>query len=300
MTKKFSGALTALITPMKNQRFDHDAMATLIEQQLSAGIDGLVPCGTTGEGATLAPDEHAEVVRFVVERVADRVPVIAGAGSNNTQRAIDLQRMVKEAGADGALQVTPFYNKPNQRGLEAHFLAIVEAAPLPTILYNVPGRTSCDLLPGTVAKLAQDPNIVAIKDATGSAARAQALRNAVPQDFALLSGEDAFILPFLALGGDGVISVMSHVAPAKVATLIDAFVAGDLPRAQALAKALLPLADLMFVDTNPIPVKTACAAMGLCEQEFRLPLVPMEPKQRTEFVNTLRQVAGALDVEIAQ
>ena len=297
MAKIFSGALTALITPFKNNQFDREAMDRLIEQQISAGIDGLVPCGTTGEGATMQPDEQAEIVRFVVERVAGRVPVIAGAGANSTQRAIELQKRVKEAGADGALQVTPYYNKPNQRGLQAHFLAIVEAAPLPTLLYNVPGRTSCDLLPASVAELAKNPHIVGIKDATGSAARAQALRNVGGDDFCLFSGEDAFILPFMALGGDGVISVMSHVAPASVAAMIDAIQAQNWAQARRLAAALLPLADLMFVDTNPIPVKTACAAMGLCEEEFRLPLLAMEDEQKGPFIRKVRQLIQALKSE---
>lgn len=297
MAKRFSGALTALITPFKNNAFDREAMDRLIEQQITAGIDGLVPCGTTGEGATMQPDEQAEIVRFVVERVAGRVPVIAGAGANNTQRAMDLQKLVKEAGADGALQVTPYYNKPNQRGLQAHFTAIVEAAPLPTLLYNVPGRTGCDLLPETVGELAKNPHIVGIKDATGSASRAQALRNAVDDDFSLFSGEDAFILPFMALGGDGVISVMSHVAPASVAGLIDAVQAQNWQRARKLSAALLPLADHMFVDTNPIPVKTACAAMGFCEEEFRLPLLAMQEDKKGPFVRKLRQLIQSLKDE---
>ncbi|MFH1810453.1 MAG: 4-hydroxy-tetrahydrodipicolinate synthase [Pseudomonadota bacterium] len=288
MTARFSGAMTALITPFKNGEFDRDAMAGLIEQQLAAGIDGLVPCGTTGEGATLEPEEHAQVVRFVVEQVKGRVPVIAGAGSNNTKKAIALQKLVKECGADATLQVTPYYNKPNQAGLLAHFSAIVEACAHPTILYNVPSRTGCDMLPATLGELARNPSIVGVKEATGSVARAQEVLNAVPEGFAVLSGEDAFVLPLLAMGGHGVISVMSHVAPHKLAGLIDAHAAGEVARARQLARELACLAQLMFVDTNPIPVKTACAAMGLCREEFRLPLVPMSADKKADLLSRLR------------
>jgi 4-hydroxy-tetrahydrodipicolinate synthase len=288
MTARFGGALTALITPFRDGVLDRDAMAGLIEQQLGGGIDGLVPCGTTGEGATLEPDEHAAIVRFVVEQVRGRVPVIAGAGSNSTRRAIALQQAMKAAGADATLQVTPYYNKPNQPGLIAHFRAIVEACPHPTILYNVPGRTGCDLLPATVGELARNPNIVGVKEATGSVARAQEVLNAVPAGFAVFSGEDAFILPLLAMGGHGVISVMSHVAPHRVAGLIDAHAAGEIARARQLARELSCLAPLMFVDTNPIPVKTACAAMGLCREEFRLPLVPMAADKKADLISRLR------------
>jgi 4-hydroxy-tetrahydrodipicolinate synthase len=228
-------------------------------------------------------------VRFVVEQVRGRVPVVAGAGSNDTHKAIALQKMVKEAGADGALQVTTYYNKPNQRGLLAHFRAIVEACPFPTLLYNVPGRTGCDLLPKTIGELAKNPSIVGVKEATGSVARAQEVLNAVPRDFAVLSGEDAFILPLLAMGGHGVISVMSHVRPAQVASLVDAHHQGDMARARDFARELTPFSKLMFVDTNPIPVKTACAAMGLCREEFRLPLVPMDSAERARFIADLSE-----------
>jgi 4-hydroxy-tetrahydrodipicolinate synthase len=290
MAVKFRGALTALITPFKNGAFDRDAMANLIEQQLAAGIDGLVPCATTGEGPTLTLDEHRSIMRFVVERVHGRVPVIGGAGSNNTRHAIELQKMVKEAGADGALQVTPYYNKPNQRGLIAHFRAIVDACPLPTLLYNVPGRTGCDLQPKSVSELAKHPSIVGIKEATGLAARAQEIINLVPPDFAVLSGEDAVILPLLAIGGHGVISVVSHVAPAAVVGLCDAAQKNDSAAAQRYSRQLAPLARLLFFDTNPIPVKTACAALGLCCEEFRLPLVPMEAEERAKFVADLKAI----------
>ncbi|MBN2362168.1 MAG: 4-hydroxy-tetrahydrodipicolinate synthase [Deltaproteobacteria bacterium] len=293
MAVQFRGAMTALITPFRDGAFDRDAMAGLIEQQLGAGIDGLVPCGTTGEGATLTLDEHRTVVRFVVEQVRGRVPVIGGAGSNNTHHAIELQKLVKEAGADGALQVTPYYNKPNQRGLVAHFRAVVDACPLPTLLYNVPGRTGCDLQPRSVSELAQHPSIVGIKEATGLAARAQEILNLVPPDFAVLSGEDAVILPLLAIGGHGVISVVSHVAPAAVAGLCDAAQQNDAVTARRLARQLAPLARLLFVDTNPIPVKTACAALGLCREELRLPLVAMEPADRDRFVADLRAIGVA-------
>lgn len=289
MTKAFSGAFTALVTPFKNGAFDPEAMDRLIENQLAAGIHGLVPCGTTGEGATLAPQEHAEVVRFVVQQVKGRVPVIAGAGSNNTQKAIDLQRLCKEAGADATLQVTPYYNKPNQRGLLAHFRAIVDACPHPTVLYNVPGRTNCDMQAATVVELSNHPSIVGVKEATGSPARAQDILRQVPKDFAVLSGEDAFVLPLLAMGGHGVISVMTHVVPSWVSTMYNSYHAGDINKARELARKLAPVADLMFVDTNPIPVKTAVAAMGICQEEFRLPLVKMPAEQRLDLLAKLKQ-----------
>lgn len=289
----FSGSFVALITPFKNGSVDEAAFKAFVKWQIDEGTDGLVPCGTTGEGATLTMDEHRSVVRFVVEQVRGRVPVIGGAGSNSTRHAIALQQLVKEAGADGALQVTPYYNKPNQRGLIAHFRAVVEACPLPTLLYNVPGRTGCDLQPRSVAELAKNPSIVGIKEATGLAARAQEILNLVPADFAVLSGEDAVILPILAIGGHGVISVISHVAPAAVAGLCDAALKNDAATAQRLSRQLAPLAKLLFIDTNPIPVKTACAALGLCSEEFRLPLVAMEHDERAKFVSDLR----ALGVE---
>lgn len=278
----FRGALTALITPLRGDRVDEDALAALVEQQISAGIDGLVPCGTTGEASTLSTAEHLRAVEVVVQAARGRVPVLAGAGANDTRHAIELARGCKQLGATGTLQVTPYYTKPTQAGLVAHFTAIAEASGLPVVVYNVPGRTGCDLLPETVAQLARHPEIVGIKEATGDMVRAMRIRELVGEgsDFSLLSGDDFTILPFLALGGHGVISVTSNVAPAWVAGLCDAAAAGDWEAARAHHYRQLPLARALFGQSNPIPVKAAMALLGRCGPEMRLPLLAIDPASR--------------------
>lgn len=278
----FRGALTALVTPLRNDRVDEDALVRLVEQQISAGIDGLVPCGTTGEASTLSLSEHLRVVEIVVREARGRVPVLAGAASNDTRKAVEIARACKQLGADGTLQVTPYYTRPTQAGLVAHFTAIAEASDLPVVVYNVPGRTGVDLLPDTVAELARHPKIVGIKEATGDLNRAARLRELLGPNsrFSLLSGDDFTVFPFLALGGHGVISVTSNVAPQWVASLIDAAAAGRWDEARAVHDRHYPLARALFTQPNPIPVKAAMALLGRCAPDMRLPLVAIDPHSR--------------------
>ena len=275
--KQFSGALTALVTPFGDDgRVDDGALARLVEAQIAGGIDGLVPCGTTGEAATLSHAEHIRVVEVVTQTAAGRVPILAGAGSNSTREAIELARACKELGVDGTLQVVPYYNKPPQAGLVAHFEAIANAVALPVVLYNVPSRTGRDMVPETVATLAGHPNIVGIKDATGDLHVAARLRELCGDDFCLLSGDDFTLLPFLAVGGDGGVSVVSNPAPALVSELCQAVAAGDLPRARRLHQRQLCLTRLLFRDPNPIPAKAAMHLLELCGPAVRLPLRPLD------------------------
>lgn len=272
----FRGAYTALVTPMKDGRVDDDALSQLVEAQIAGGIDGLVPCGTTGEASTLSHAEHVHVVEVVMRVAKGRVPVLAGAGSNSTREAIDLARACKELGVAGTLQITPYYNRPSQAGLVRHFKGIADAVPLPMVLYNVPSRTSCDMEPETVAELAKHPMIRGIKEATGGMHRASQIRELVGDDFDLLSGDDFSLLGFLATGGDGVISVVTNVAPDLMTTLCKAVAAGDLAAAQAANARQLPLSRLLFADANPVPAKHALHLMGMCETEVRSPLVELD------------------------
>jgi 4-hydroxy-tetrahydrodipicolinate synthase len=285
----FEGAITALITPMRDGEVDRSALQDLVELQISEGIQGLVPCGSTGEAATLSREEQATVMRTVVQQARGRVPVIAGAGSNSTRKAIQLSRMAAEAGVDGLLHVTPFYNKPTQAGLVAHFRAISEATELPVILYNVPGRTGCDLLPETVARLAAVPHVVGIKEATGSVARGQQVLAACPRDFVVLSGDDATCMALCTLGAHGVISVVSNLVPGAVARMIAAARAGRLEEARGIHYRLLPLVDLLFIESNPIPVKAAMSLLGRSANELRLPLLPLEGEKLERLRAELRR-----------
>ncbi|MCA9689795.1 MAG: 4-hydroxy-tetrahydrodipicolinate synthase [Nannocystaceae bacterium] len=278
----FSGAFTALVTPMKQgdagaPKVDDDALARLVERQIAGGIDGLVPVGTTGESATLSPREHVHVVKLVTEVARGRVPILAGAGANNTAEAIELTRACAELGVAGTLHVTPYYNKPTQEGLVAHFTAIADAVDLPIVLYNVPSRTSCDMAPETVATLARHRNIVGIKEATGDMHKAARIRELCPPPFAVLSGDDFSLLPFLSLGCDGVISVVSNVIPGELARLCAAARDGRMDEARALHFRQLALSRALFTVVNPIPVKAALAMLGLCGPAIRLPLVPLDP-----------------------
>ncbi|HEY7956825.1 MAG TPA: 4-hydroxy-tetrahydrodipicolinate synthase [Polyangia bacterium] len=289
----FVGAMTALVTPMRDGRIDGEALGALVEAQIAAGIDALVPCGTTGESATLTAEEQAQVIGVVVKAARKRVPVIAGAGSNATDRAIALSRAAAKAGADGLLHITPYYNRPTQEGLYQHFRAIALAVPLPTVLYNVPARTGCDLLPETVARLCELDAIVGLKEATGSVQRTQQVIAKVGERLAILSGEDAVNLPLYAVGARGCISVVSNVAPGLVAEAWDAFASGDLARARALHYRSLPLAEALFCEANPIPAKTALAMMmpGKITPELRLPLVPMTPAGQEKLRAALRDLS---------
>jgi 4-hydroxy-tetrahydrodipicolinate synthase len=287
----FQGVFTALVTPFRGDAVDEQALRRLVDEQIAAGIDGLVPVGTTGESPTLTHEEHVRVIKVVVDAAAKRVPVIAGTGSNSTREAIEMSQAAREVGADGLLLVTPYYNKPGQENLYRHFKAVVEAVPLPTVLYNIPGRTGIDLLPETVARLAAEvPQIVAIKEATGSALRAMQIIARLGDRLAVLSGEDAVTFPLYALGARGVISVVSNVAPADMSAMWDAAAAGDWKRARALHYKLLPLSEGLFVETNPIPVKAALSMMGRIADELRPPLYPMASGAREKLRATLRDL----------
>jgi 4-hydroxy-tetrahydrodipicolinate synthase len=275
MQFKLEGAMTALVTPMRGGAVDAPALAELVEAQIAGGIDGLVPCGTTGESATLSHEEHAEVVRLVVKAAGKRIPVIAGAGSNSTAEAIALSRAARAAGADALLQITPYYNRPTQEGLYQHFRAIADAVPLPIVVYNVPGRTGCDLSVETLVRLAALDAIVGVKEATGTVQRSQQILAKLGDRLTVLSGEDAINYPLYAIGARGCISVVSNVAPKLVAEIWDAALAGDHARARTLHLRSLELADALFLESNPIPAKAALAMMGTIGPEIRLPLHPM-------------------------
>jgi 4-hydroxy-tetrahydrodipicolinate synthase len=273
----FKGSIVAIVTPFKDGELDEEAYRELIEFQIEKGTSAIVPTGTTGESATLSMEEHARVLDVAVKAVNKRVPVIAGTGGNNTNEAIELTAHAKRVGADATLQVTPYYNKPTQEGLYQHFKAVAKAAPLPQVLYNVPGRTSVNLLPATVARLAELPEVVAIKEASGNLVQMAEIVNLVGDKIDLLSGDDNLTLPVLALGGTGVISVVANIVPGDTADMVSAWERGDFGRSKELFYRLLPLCQAMFYETNPIPVKTALALMGKMKGEFRLPLVPISP-----------------------
>ncbi len=270
------GSLVAIVTPMSDDgALDLDALRRLVDWHIAEGTDGIVIVGTTGESPTVSYDEHCSLIRVAVEQAAGRVPVIAGTGGNSTAEAIELTECAKRAGAQAGLSVVPYYNKPTQEGLYQHYKKIAEAVDLPLILYNVPGRTVADLSNDTTLRLAQVPGIVGIKDATGNMERAGDLLRRAPKDFALYSGDDASGLPFMLLGGHGVISVTANVAPKLMHEMCVAAFAGNLERARELNNALLPLHNKLFVEANPIPVKWACAEMGLIPSGLRLPLTPL-------------------------
>jgi len=274
----FKGAFTAIVTPFSGGQIDTQALRNHVDFQIEKGINGLVPCGTTGEASTLSHNEHIEVVRITVEHAAGRVPVIAGSGSNSTTEALELTRRVKEVGADAALMITPYYNKPTQEGLYQHFSTIAKEVDIPIMLYNVPGRTGINMLPETVARLAKIPNIVGLKDATSDLKQASYTHQLTPDDFVILSGEDALVYPLMAVGGSGVICVTSNILPGEMAQLCQRFFDGDIAGAAELHHRLLPMCDALFVETNPIPVKAALAMMGRIENELRLPLIPISDK----------------------
>ena len=271
----FSGTFTALITPFKNGEVDVEALEGLVEFQIEHGVNGLVPCGTTGETPALSEEEDRVVVETVVRVAAGRVPVVAGTGSNSTDMAIKYTKMAKEVGADGSLQVAPYYNKPTQEGLFRHFTAIAESTDLPLILYNIPGRTSVTISAETMARLAEIPNIVGVKDSTLSMNMISDIKRGCGEEFDILSGDDPMTLPLIALGGVGAISVASNVAPGAVSDMVGALLQGAWERGRELHYELLPLFRALFVETNPIPVKTAASLLGLCSDEMRLPMIPL-------------------------
>lgn len=284
----FHGSLVAIVTPFKKGKLDEKALGDLIDWQIAQGTHGIVPCGTTGESATLTHEEHERVVAFTVEAAARRVPVIAGSGSNSTTEAIALTKHAKKAGADGALLITPYYNKPTQEGLYRHYKAVAEAVDLPIVLYNIPGRTSVNMLPQTVARLASIKTIVAIKEGSGSLQQVSDIIQSCGERMAVLSGDDALTLPMMALGARGVITVTANIVPKDMAKMVEAFAAGKLKDAQKLHYKMSPLFAALFFETNPIPVKEALGMMGKCAAELRLPLCPMAADTRDKLSRALK------------
>ena len=287
----FKGSMVALVTPMKaDLTLDWDALHKLVEWHIAEGTHGIVAMGTTGESATLGFEEHIDVVRKVVDQVNGRVPVVAGTGANSTTEALELTELAKDAGADGCLLVTPYYNKPTQEGLFLHHKYVADRVVIPQLLYNVPGRTAVDMQPETVARLAKLDNIVGIKEATGSIDRLKAIQSLVNDDFLLLSGDDETAVDFMAAGGHGEISVTANVAPAMVAKMCELALAGKVEEAREIDQKLLAVHKAMFVEANPIPVKWALAQMGYVSEAIRLPLTPLSSPFHAQVIDALRQI----------
>jgi len=287
------GCLTALLTPFRGGEIDFAALERLVDAQIAGGVQGVVPCGSTGESATLTHDEHIRVVEAVVRLARGRVPVIAGTGSNSTAEAVRLTRAAEEVGAAGALLLSPYYNKPTQDGIYQHYAAVAAATKLPIIAYNIPARTASNILPETIVRLSHIENVVGVKEASGSLQQVIEIIAGAEPGFAVWSGDDVMTLPIVAAGGAGAIAVSSNVIPGRFVAFTDALLAGDLARARDLMYDLLPLvrALTMSFEVNPIPVKTAAALVGLCAEEFRLPLTPMSPGNRTQLERVLREHA---------
>ncbi len=283
----FKGAIVAIVTPFKNGEVDEEALRELIEFQIENGTDGIVPCGTTGESATLSHEEHDRVIEIAIDAVKKRVPVIAGTGSNSTREAIRLTKHACEAGADAVLMVSPYYNRPTQEGLYQHYKTVAEEVPIPIFPYNVPSRTGSNVLPETLARLSTISNIVGVKEATGDLRQISKVIDLCGDDFIVLSGDDFTVLPILEVGGKGVISVTSNVAPADMAGMIDAFEAGDKTKARELHYKMRPLMDALFFETNPIPSKASLFMMGKIEYELRLPLCRMSDANYEKLKNVL-------------
>jgi 4-hydroxy-tetrahydrodipicolinate synthase len=286
----FEGVFTALVTPFRDGAVDERALVELVELQIAAGVDGIVPCGSTGEAATLSHAEHQRVVEGVVAAARGRVQVVAGTGSNSTAEAIQLTRHAKEAGADGALLISPYYNRPTQEGIVAHYTEVARQTAFPLLAYNIPARTGSNVLPATLARLAEVDQIVGVKESCGDLNQIAHVIAAVPESFAVLSGDDWAALPLLALGGKGAVSTVSNVAPGEMVELVRAFRAGDIARARAIHFRLLPLLDALFCETNPIPVKAALAMRGLIQEELRLPLVPISNGNRERLQAVLKEL----------
>jgi 4-hydroxy-tetrahydrodipicolinate synthase len=286
----FSGSIIAIVTPFRNGKVDERALGDLIEWQIAQGTNGIVPCGTTGESATLTHEEHHRVVKLVVEVVKRRVPVIAGTGSNSTDEAISLTRHAKEAGADGALLITPYYNKPTQEGLYRHYKAVAEAVDIPQVLYNIPSRTGVNMLPATVARLAVMKTIVGIKEGSGSVQQASDIAQTCGDRLTVLAGDDALTLPMMAVGAKGVITVTANIMPKEMAQLVAAFLAGRVDEARRLHFALSPLFTALFYETNPIPIKEALGMMGKIDPELRLPLCAMSPDNRNQLARVMKEL----------
>ncbi len=286
----FRGIATAMVTPMTSTGVDYDALARFIDFQLENGVNALVAVGTTGESATLTPDERNEVIRFTIRRVDGRVPVIAGTGTNNTEHVLDYTRSACDSGADALLVVTPYYNKATQKGLIAHYTAVADVATKPVIMYNVPSRTGCNMLPSTMEILSEHPNIAGVKEASGNMAQVVEILARCGDKLDVISGEDGIAIPTLSVGGIGVISVVSNVAPREAVAMTDAFFRGDIAEAAAMQLKLLPLMQALFSEVNPIPAKAGISAMGFGTEHLRLPLTPMEPDTRAVLLNEMRKL----------
>ncbi len=286
----FTGSLIAIVTPFRNGRIDERTLAELIEWQIAKGTDGIVPCGTTGESATLSHEEHHRVIQLTVEVVNRRVPVIAGTGSNSTEEAVALTKHAKQAGADGALLITPYYNKPTQEGLYRHYKAVAEAVDLPLVLYNIPGRTGVNMLPSTIARLSAIDTIVGVKEGSGSVQQASDIVQMCGDRITVLAGDDSLTLPMMAVGAKGVITVTANIVPTEMAQLVKTFADGKIVEARRLHFALSPLFAALFLETNPIPVKGALGMMGKIDPELRLPLCPMGQETRDKLRHVLKDM----------
>ena len=287
----FTGSLVAIVTPFRKGKVDERALADLIEWQITKGTNGIVPCGTTGESATLSHDEHNRVIELTVEVARRRVPVVAGTGSNSTDEAIALTKHAKQAGADGSLLITPYYNKPTQEGLYRHYRAVAEAVDLPLVLYNIPGRTGVNMLPTTIARLTALPTIVGVKEGSGSVQQASDIVQMCGDRLTVLAGDDALTLPMMAVGGKGVITVTANIVPAEMAGFVKAFAEGKIEDARRIHFKLSPLFAALFFETNPIPVKEALSMMGKIDPELRLPLCPMAQDTREKLIQALKEAS---------
>lgn len=286
----FNGSIVALVTPFANGKIDEKKLRELIEIQIKNGTSGIVPCGTTGESATLSTAEHERVIEVTIEQVNKRVPVIAGTGSNATEEAINLTKHAAASGASASLQVSPYYNRPTQKGLYEHFKAVAQAVEIPIVLYNIAARTGVNIEPETMAKLARDcKNIVGVKEASGNLEQMSRIKALCPDNFDLISGDDGLTLPVLALGGTGIISVVANIVPRDVANLVKEFQKGNIAKAQNLHYKLLPLVKAMFIETNPIPVKTAMGLLDICEPDLRLPMTEMLPENVEKLKKALKE-----------
>ena len=292
---KLKGAFTAIVTPFKKDKVDFDALKKIVSFQLAGGAAGLVPCGSTGEAATLSPEEYLEVIKTVVAAAKGKVPVMPGTGTNSTARSVEMVKKVSALGVDGLLAIVPYYNKPTQEGMTAHFAELAKATRLPIVLYNIPGRTGVNMLPATVLGLRRKFfNIAGIKEASGNLDQVSEIINGADKDFAVMSGDDSLTLPMLAVGAKGVVSVVSNVAPAETSRMCDLFLKGDVIGAAAIHHELFPLVKVLFTETNPIPVKYAVSLLGLCAPEPRLPLTPLTEPRRSPLKAAMLK-AGLLD-----
>jgi 4-hydroxy-tetrahydrodipicolinate synthase len=293
MRQAFTGCGTALVTPFtRDGAVDEAAVSRLARRQIDGGVHFLVPCGTTGESPTLSDDERVRVVELVVAEARGRVPVLAGAGGYDTREVIHSAQRMQRAGANGILSVTPYYNKPTREGLFQHYRAIAEAVPLPIVVYNVPGRTGVNVDVGTLTRIAAIANIVGVKEASGNMTQMCEVCSAVPDDFIVLSGDDALTVPLMAIGGRGIISVASNAIPAELSQMVEAAEAGDFGKARRLHRQLLPFMQVNFIESNPVPIKSAMASLGLLEEIYRLPMVPPEPASKARIAAVLQSVTG--------